>query len=233
MLDQTDPADASGTVGARLRTAWIERDPGQRVAALRSLWGEGETPRDRFARLILTAGAAARIPPSDAFADDAGNLIGAMLTAGMDRQAARWAPLVEQSGAANRAWAMLAIGAPRPMVSIDSDRLDAFAGADDSPGRRSSQLLVAALAGLGRISADQAAQAGFQLDRGDVWTAALDRATQERAPGTIVLLAGVGMQTADWSGVPPVYLFRIVRALRAVGMDYEARMIAAEALARL
>ena len=41
------------------------------------------------------------------------------------------------------------------------------------------------------------------------------------------------MQTATWRGVPPPYLFRIVRDLRAVGMDYEARMIAAEAVARL
>jgi hypothetical protein len=41
------------------------------------------------------------------------------------------------------------------------------------------------------------------------------------------------MQTPGWSGVPPRYLFRIVRALRAVGMEFEARMIAAEAVARL
>jgi hypothetical protein len=156
-----------------------------------------------------------------------------MLTAGMDREAARWAPVVEASGAPSRAWAMLAIGAPRPMVTVDSGRLDGFASADDSPGHKRTDLLVAALAGLGRISPEQAARAGFRLDNGDVWTAALDRATQERAPGTIALIAGVGMQTADWSGVPPLYLFRIVRALRTVGMDYEARMIAAEALARL
>ena len=49
----------------------------------------------------------------------------------------------------------------------------------------------------------------------------------------MALLAAVGMQTSDWRGVPPAYLFRIVRALRTVGLEYEARMIAAEALARL
>jgi hypothetical protein len=233
MLDQTDPADLQGSVQARLRAAWVERDPAERMTAMRSLWGEGETPRARYARMILTAGAAARIEPSDAFADDMGRLIASMLTAGMDREAARWAPLVESGGESDRAWAMLAVGTPRPMVSLDSARIGAFAAADDSPGHKRSDLLVAALAGLGRISPEQATRAGFRLDRGDVWTAALDRATQERAPGTIALLAGVGMQTADWSGVPPPYLFRIVRALRTVGMDYEARMIAAEALARL
>ncbi|HYN46167.1 MAG TPA: hypothetical protein VES64_05705, partial [Allosphingosinicella sp.] len=233
MLDQTDPAEVAGTVGARLRGAWIDRDPAARLSALRGLWTESGASHERHARLILTAGAAARIPVSEAFSEDAANLIAAMLTAGMDRQAARWAPIVEQGGAADSAWAMLAVAAPQPTVSVDSGRLDSFAGGDDSRGRRRSRLFVAALAGLDRISPDQAAAAGFRIGGDDLWTRAIDEAARARAPGTVALLAGVGMQTADWSGVPPQYLFRIVRALRAVGMDYEARMIAAEALARL
>jgi hypothetical protein len=40
------------------------------------------------------------------------------------------------------------------------------------------------------------------------------------------------MQTSAWSGVPPESLYRIVSALRAVGLTGEARMIAAEAIAR-
>jgi hypothetical protein len=40
------------------------------------------------------------------------------------------------------------------------------------------------------------------------------------------------MQAADWRGVAPAYLFHIVRALHAVGLDQDARMIAAEAIAR-
>jgi hypothetical protein len=235
MLDRTDPAEVAGTVGARLRSAWIDREPAQRLTAMRSLWSENNlTPLDRHARLILTAGAAARIPPSDAYAvEDKTNLIASMLTAGMDRQAARWAPLVEQSGAADRAWAMLAVGAPAALVSVDGGRLDTFAGADDSPGAIRSRLLVAALAGLARIDADTAADAGFRLGADDRWSRAIDQAARDRSQGTVALLAGVGMQTANWTGVPPAYLFRIVRALRAVGMDYEARMIAAEALARV
>ena len=233
MLDMTDPAEAAGTVGARLRRAWIERDPGERLEAMRGLWTESDAPAERHARLILTAGAAARIPVSDAYAADAANLIAAMLTAGMDRQAARWAGLVEAGGESDRAWAMLAVAAPRPLVSVDAGRIDAFAGSDDSPGRRRSGLLVAALAGLDRITPEQAAQAGVRLAGDDPWTEAIDAAARGRAPGTVALLAGVGMQTSDWSGVPPHYLYRIVRALRAVGLDYEARMIAAEAIARL
>ena len=231
VLDETDPAEVSGSVGARLRTAWVGGDVGARMGAIRELWREaGDSPQERYARAILTAGAAARIAPSADLSEDSGDLIAAMLSAGMDRAAARWAPIVEQAGEGDRAWALLAVGAPRNLVA---DRLDDFVAADDSAGRRRSQLLAAALAGLGRINADQAARAGLRLGEDDRWTAAIDDAARERAPGAVALLAGVGMQTATWRGVPPAYLFRIVRSLRAVGMDYEARMIAAEAVARL
>ncbi|MEA3043293.1 MAG: hypothetical protein QOH47_1131 [Sphingomonadales bacterium] len=230
VLDQTDPNDVRGSLAERLRSAWVDPDVSARMAALRNLWTDNVAPQERYARSILTAGAAARIPPSAELIDDTGALIAAMLSAGMDREAARWAGVVDQAGEGGRAWALLAVGAPTPVVG---DRLDAFVSADDSPGQLRSQLLAAALAGLGRIGADQAAGAGFRPAADDVWTAALDRAARERAPGAVALLAAVGMQTQSWRGITPAYLFRIVRALRAVGLEYEARMIAAEAVARL
>jgi hypothetical protein len=58
------------------------------------------------------------------------------------------------------------------------------------------------------------------------------QAAERGQPGTVALLAGVGMQTGTWRGVPAEHLFHILRALRRVGLDYEARMIAAEAVAR-
>lgn len=232
-LDRTDPAEAGGTVGARLRSAWVEQDPGRRLEAMRSLWTESEAPVERQARLILTAGAAARIPVSDEYMADAPNLIASMMSAGMDAEAARWGSVVEANGSSDKAWALLALGAPRLSVAVDSSRISAFLSADDSPGQLRGPMLVAGLAGLGRISAEQAASEGFRPGAGDVWTRAIDQAAQERAPGTVVLLAGIGLQTTGWGGVPPDYLFRIVRALHAVGMDFEARMIAAEAVARL
>jgi hypothetical protein len=230
MLDETDPAEANGTIGVRLRAAWIGGDQAERMNAIRGLWNDNVPPQERYARLILTAGAAARIPPSSDFSADAGDLIASMLSAGMDREAAAWAGIVEQAGQGDRAWALLAVGAPRPVVG---DRLDAFVSADDSAGHQRSLLLAAALAGLGRINADQAARAGFNLGADDPWTRTIDAATREGAPGAVALLAGVGMQTGSWHGVPAPYLFRIVRDLRAVGLEYEARMIAAEAVARL
>jgi hypothetical protein len=52
-------------------------------------------------------------------------------------------------------------------------------------------------------------------------------------PATVVLLAAVGMQTPTWAGVSPEALYHIVVALRTAGLEGEARMIAAEAIARL
>ena len=78
-----------------------------------------------------------------------------------------------------------------------------------------------------------ASAVGVRLGGEDRWTG---RSTRRRASGSralVALLAGVGMQTGDWRACRPHYLFRIVRALRAVGLEYEARMIAAEAVARL
>ena len=65
------------------------------------------------------------------------------------------------------------------------------------------------------------------------WTRLLERAVERRQQGTVVLLAAAGMQTGSWAGVPPENLYRIVDALRRVGLEYQARMIAAEAVARL
>lgn len=228
VLDETDPAEVSGSVAERLRNAWVGRDTTERMEAMRALWREENA--DLYARSILTAGAAARIAPSADFADDTSYLIASMLSAGMDREAARWAPIVEEAGEANRAWALLAVGAARPVVD---DRLGDFVSADDSAGQVRSQLLAAALLGLGRINGDQATSAGFRPGPEDRWTIAIEQAAEQRAPGAVALLAGVGMQTGSWQGVPPHYLFRILRALREVGLDYEARMIAAEAVARL
>ena len=48
----------------------------------------------------------------------------------------------------------------------------------------------------------------------------------------VALIAAVGLQSEEWSGVPPYYLYHITRALRRAGLGAEARMIAAEAISR-
>jgi hypothetical protein len=48
----------------------------------------------------------------------------------------------------------------------------------------------------------------------------------------VVLLAGLGMQGDGWDKMTSVHLYHIVSALNRVGLSAEARMIAAEAVAR-
>ena len=101
---------------------------------------------------------------------------------------------------------------------------------------RKGQLLFAALAGLGRLPRDQVAAMARDLNVAvgarNAWTDAIDRAGVNGEGGTVLLLAATGMQTRDWRGVPAEALFHIVAALRAAGREGEARMIAAEAIAR-
>lgn len=231
IADSLDVTEVQGSVGARLRDAYTANGMNARVEAIRSLWQEAESPSDRYARHILTAVAAARLAPSADLGADAPRLIASMLSAGMDRAAIRWSGAVEdmEGGAArDLAWALLAVASPDPEVEIGSGQIESFRSNDDSEGKHRSDLLVAALAGLGRIAPD----GGAEFAQENAWTRALDAAVRARQPGTVALLAGVGMQTPDWRGVPPGHLYRIVRALRLVGMDYYARMIAAEALGR-
>jgi hypothetical protein len=51
-------------------------------------------------------------------------------------------------------------------------------------------------------------------------------------PTLVALLAGLGMQGDGWDKMTPRYLYHIVGALNRVGLEGEARMIAAEAVAR-
>lgn len=236
LFESAEAEEAAETPAGRLRTAFADRDPDRRMRALRDLWDDGEGPLQRYGRRILTAGAASRILPSEERREHADELIASMLSAGLDNEAARWSDIVNGGDADPLAAALLAVGAPRPTVDAAS-AIEAFQAADDSRGDRRTQLLVAGLAGLDRISASEASQLaaglGMPIAREDLWTRALDEAVRARQPGTVALLAAVGMQAPDWSRVPPPYLFRIVRALRLSGLEYEARMIAAEALMRL
>ena len=51
-------------------------------------------------------------------------------------------------------------------------------------------------------------------------------------PTLVALLAGLGMQGDGWDKMTARHLFHIVRSLRQAGLENEARMIAAEAVAR-
>lgn len=214
-----------------LRTAYTAATPEERLAAIDRIWDGAKDATTRYARSILTARAAARITPNVTLADKAGPLVASMLSAGLDRSAMRWKGAAEQG---SDGWAMLLIADPSPNEPVGTRDISAFRR-DVSPFK--AQMLFAALAGLGRFDDDVAGKLARDLDvqvgAENAWTRAIETAADRNEPATVLLLAGVGMQTANWQGVPPEALFHIVSAMRRVGLVGEARMIAVEAIARL
>lgn len=239
VAEQTDESDIADSDAGRLRVAYVDGDPAARMRAIKALWDASQPGRDRYAASILTARAAARIQPNADRQADAASLIAAMLAAGLDYQAARWAPVVGAMAAADAddGWALLAVSMPRLARPVDPGRVDDYVDRKlaDAPAR--ARMIVAALAGLGRISGDQARalgeKAGVNLGYQDAWTRAIDAAARRGEPGTVALLVAIGMQTREWRGVPPQYMNHMLAALRQVGCEGEARMIAAEAMTRL
>jgi hypothetical protein len=232
LLAELDPSAIPGSTTDLLRTAYVGADEGDRVGAMQTLWADNEGFDGRYASLILTARAAARIEPSNRYSDTADELIASMMAAGLDISASRWAPVVEDSGN-DQAWALLAVGAPESVVDTDLGRVRDYADNAGSSGSHRARLLAAALAGLGRIDAADADEA-FSLRLGvrNIWTRQLDRVAQQQRVGLVALLAAMGMQAAGWEGIPPRHLYHIVRAYRLAGREPEARMIAAEAITR-
>lgn len=199
----------------------------ERVQAMKSLWDAVETPRLRYARLVLTAKAAAWIPASKEAAEP-DRLIAAMLSAGYDSAALQWRGVVAPG---SEGWALLALAEPSGTIGYGD--FERYAGAA-SP--RKAAMLLAGLAGLGRLSPTDAQRGAEATKVGiggvNAWTQAIDRAGARNQPGMVALLAGVGMQSPRWDQVTPEALYHIVAAMRASGMANYARMIAVEAVTR-
>lgn len=217
-------------LAANLREAYVLADPGARMAAIREVWGGTEPD---YGRLVLTAYAAARLEPDEALAGDAAALIAAMLSAGLERDALRWADLVPQG---SEGWAQLVFAQPSRSTPVTSGQFDSFMDDDASTGQRRSALFLAGLAGLDRIE-EGAVQSygeelGTQFARQTRWSRLIDGAADANNPALVAFLAGVGMQGTGWERMTPRHLFHIVSALNRVGLSAEARMIAAEAVAR-
>jgi hypothetical protein len=239
IYDATDPNELGGTDAWQFRLAFAGRDLETRLAAMRRLWDVGEGSLQREASRAMLGRAAARIDPDSDLQSDAPELIASMFAAGMDGEAARWANAVRQMNDeyADRAWAMLALGAADG-VNVDTSvgRINAFIGRDQSRGKKRSALLVSGLTALGRLDAGDASRLNsrhqLHIERSSPWTQMIDGAARRRQPGSVLILAGTGLQTQSWESVPSAHLFHIAMALRNTGQEFAARMIAAEALAR-
>jgi len=206
---------------------------------MRSLWNEQSLDETgKYARLIVTARAAARLDPETSIGGDVAPLIESMMSAGLDVQAEKWAPVVGNISNADgmSAWGMLAVGAPGHVVEWSRARVEAFEGKLGGDTGLRGRFLFAGMAGLGRLNPAEISELAksweISIERQTPWSRALDRAVAAREPATVALLCALGLGGSDWSTVSPAHLYRVVSALNAVGMGPEARMIAAEALTR-
>jgi hypothetical protein len=230
-MEDPDIADDIGTKAGHVRTAFIGGSDSSKIAAMQRLWDSAANERERHGMLVLTARAAALIAPVEGNASDADRLIASMLTGGFDTQAARWIGLVDEGSIA---WAMLATGSPEWANMVSAGAIDGFQGNDNSETYHKTALLAAGLAGLGRLSAQTltavASDVETNIAKETQWSRAIRAAAERGESGTVALLAAAGLQAGDWTKVPPHHLYHMVAALRAVGLDAEARMIAAEAV---
>lgn len=239
VYDATDPSDLGQSDAWQVRLAMVGKDQDTRLAAMRKLWASTNDRLEGEAIRALLARAASRVAADSDLEADAPNLIASMLAAGFDRQAARWAGAIDGMDDANadKCWAMLALGAPEARgIDLRIGRINAFISRDKSAGKQRSALLVAGLAGLGRIDGRTAGRLnsrhGLGIGRRTDWSNMIDAASQRRQAATVAILAGVGMQASDFASVPAMHMFHAVTALNRNGQEFAARMIAAEALAR-
>jgi hypothetical protein len=239
IYDSTDPNELSESDAWQLRLAFAGRDQAIRLGAMRNLWERNGDSLEREAARAMLAAAAARVIPDSDLQEDAPELIASMLAGGLDREAAEWADAVAQMDDqfADRCWAMLALAAPdSESIDLGTGRISSFIGRDDSPGRKRSALLVAGLAGLGRIDLGQASRLnsrnGLEIERSSSWGTMIDAAGSRGQSGTVLVLAGTGFQARAFQQLPSSHMFRTIAALRKARQDFTARMIAAEALAR-
>lgn len=231
VLDDAEAPDNLRNNAEMLQQAYIATGEAARVTAMSTMWSGAAKGADYHGMLIMTARAAALIAPNSAHSASADGLIASMLTAGLDRNAAAWANIVNRG---SLGWALLALASPGTIQPVEYGPLDDFYGNDNSEQGHRSALLLAGLAGLERIDADAqsdfGSELGVNITRETQWTRAISAAAQRGEQGTVALMAMAGLQAPSWSVVPASHLYYIVRSLRQVGLEAEARMIAAEAV---
>jgi hypothetical protein len=237
IYDSTDPSDLPASDAWQLRQAYVGKDADTRLDAIRKLLGTGKDGLQKEAVRAAVARAATLVTPDAKLAKDAPELISAMLAGGYDRAAERWIPAVNgmDNADSDRCWAMLAL-APPNIADVGTGRINSFIRRDTSRDHVRSALLVAGLAGLGRISTDTAnslnQRYGLGLGHVTSWTKMIDAAAGRGQGGTVLVLTGTGFQTPQFDRVPAAHLYHAISALNRTGQGFTARMIAAEALSR-
>jgi hypothetical protein len=237
IYDTTDPGDLPGTDAWQVRQAFVGKDADTRIGAIRKLLAIGKEGYEKEAARALAARAASLVVPDAKLAKDAPELISAMLAAGYDQAAAKWIPVIGRmdDADADRCWAMVALAAP-DIANVGTSRVNAFIRRDKSQDRLRSSLLVAGLAGLGRIDTNTAnslnRRYGLGLGHVSSWTRIIDAAAGRGQSGTVLVLTGTGFQTPTFAQLPASHMYHAISSLKRTGQDFTSRMIAAEALSR-
>ena len=189
IYDSTDPERSAGdrrvAASPGVRRQGRGHPARQRSA---SCWGPARTACRRKRRARWLRARRHWSTPDAKLAKDAPELISAMLAAGYDQAAARWirpsAAWTTSNG--DRCWAMLALGAPEHCRRRHAAGSTASSAATRAADKMRSALLVAGLAGLGRISTDTAnslnRRYGLGLGRHTSWTQD-DRCRRGSRPG--------------------------------------------------
>ena len=239
IYDATDPDQLSESDAWQVRLAFAGKDRDARIKAIRRLWATNSDPLQIEASRALAGRAATLIAPDAALQEDAPALIASLLAAGFDREAARWANAVRRMDErfADPSWAMLVLSAPETAgLDLSFGRVNAFISRDQSEGKKRSALLVAGLAGLGRIDARSADRLnrrhGLAIGHLNRWTRLIDGSAALGQAGSVLVLTATGFQSTGFERLPSSHLYHAVAALSRTRQGYTARMIAAEALAR-
>ncbi|MFT8736745.1 MAG: hypothetical protein ABF760_04700 [Zymomonas mobilis] len=221
-----------------LKQAYINRDENARIKAVETLIQNGDEVDDHYAGMILTARAASYITPDQRYRDNAPDLLGAMLSAGFDLAAARWATVVKSmdEDKSDTAWVLLALGTAENVTDLSRNRIRHFVEKASQSDPWRARMAIAALAGLERVDQEESRWLQNHYDASfydeNAWVKALDKAAWAKAPATVALLVAIGMQNRSWRSVAPSTFYHMLKAMKKVGLESEARMMAAEVMSR-
>ncbi len=230
-LDAEDSSEEAKERAEKLQATYTAKDDNTRIAALNNIWQSADGDLAKSGAYVLTARAASLVSPGTGSATDADGIVASLMSAGLDNQAAAWGSHVASGSSA---WAQLVTGAPELGKPIAYGGLDDFYDNDQSENAHRSALLVASLAGLDRLEdgaeKDFADKLEIDLHKNSEWASAIDAAAARGESGTVMLLSMAALQGTSWKKIPSEHVFHIVSGLFNVGMEAEARMIAAEAV---
>ncbi len=207
---------------------------GARYAAMRQLWALGRNERSRLAMWLITSDAAARFPLLASQSAVAPDLLRSMLMGGRLKEAKRWAPFLLANGgdALNKAWPLLYFADPAALHPTPKLIEAWLSGQNGDSATRRKQILVASLDGLApALLADTSISRSSKPDdvsSGSLFIKLAD-AARRHAKGEVMLLGSLAMGHS-WADVSTGALKAVLSAYHAVGLDSDARLIAAEAI---